>query len=417
MIKKNILEKKYLVLCIALIMLLAKKVESRPLPDELDKLSAEEMAALALQDSLYYNFEEWFVRFQLEINRLESAPPILENRIELMKHYFNYSGLLGELTHTLSFTSTYQIEEISKRFLFYSNRVKDLAYEIRNEDAKSLDQEAQAKFFLGAVEGYMGIFEYGQGNLFEALVNGFRADNHLEEALRQKPELLDGYLGLGMYRYGNSRLGGIGNFIMQGGKDLRQVGLNHIQYAILKGAPALPLAMKTLVWFYISEQINPKNKDLSTEHPLSKTKTRQKAWSLLIELENRYFKGPAPHPHFIGNKEIAMMKALQYVLDKKYNEAGIELKKVLKIARHLKKRGFEINPQLISSVDAGIKFCELMLWGKKNDPITNCFNLKEQIDFLRGGGSMIEYDSKKIRSELDAVFYLALEELRAKMDC
>ena len=417
MIIKNIMGKKYLVLCIIFLMLFGKKIASRSLAAELDKLSAEEMASLALEDSLYYKFDEWFLRFQREITRLESAPPLLENRIELMKHYFNYSGLLGELTHTLAFTSTYQIEEISKRFLLYSNRVKDLAYEIRKEDAKSLDHEAQANFFLGAVEGYIGIFEYGQGNLFEALVNGFQADHHLEKALQQNPKLLDGYLGLGMYRYGNSRLGGIGNFIMQGGKDLRQVGLNHIEHAILKGAPALPLAIKTLIWFYISEQINPKNKDLPDEHPLSKNKTRQKAWTFLIELENRYFKGPAPHPDFIGNKEIAMMKALQYVLDKKYNEADIELKKVLKITGHLKKRGFEINPQLISSIDAGIKFCELMLWNKNNDPITNCFNLKEQLNFLRSGGSIIEYDPPKIRRELHAVFYSALDDLGVEMGC
>ena len=220
-----------------------------------------------------------------------------------------------------------------------------------------------------------------------------------------------------MYRYGNSRLGGIGNFIMQGGKDLRQVGINHIQHAILKGAPALPLAMKTLTWFYISEQINPKNQDLPSEHPLSNTKTRQNAWALLIDLENRYFKGHSPYPHFTGNKEIAMMKALQYVLDKKYTEAGIELKKILKIIAHLKNRGFEINPQLINSVEAGIKFCDLMLWEKKDDSVTGCLNVKKQIDFLKSGGSMIEYDPQKIHSELHAVFSKALQKLSAKMHC
>jgi len=54
---------------------------------------------------------------------------------------------------------------------------------------------------------------------------------------------------------------------------------------------------------------------------------------------------------------------------------------------------------------------------KKNDPITNCFNLKEYIDFLRSGACTIEYDPKKIRGELHAVFYSALEGLRAKMGC
>ena len=133
------MKKKYLVLCVVFIMLVGKKGESRPLYNELDTMSAEEMARLALEDSMYYHFDEWFARFQKEINRLESSTPSLENRIELMKHCFSYSGLLGELTHALAFTSKYQIEKISKEFLLYSNRVKDLAHEIKNDDSKSLD--------------------------------------------------------------------------------------------------------------------------------------------------------------------------------------------------------------------------------------------------------------------------------------
>lgn len=399
------MKRKYLIFCFVFIQLLVGEVASRPLPSGLDKLTADEMAPLALEDSMYYHFDEWFARFQGEINRLESPPPLLENRVELMKYYFNYICLLGELTHTLAFTSKYKIEKISEKFLHYSNRVKDLAREILNEDSKSSDQEAQANLFLGAAEGYIAIFEYGQGNLFEALVNGLQADNHLEEALEINPALVDGYFGLGMYRYGNSRLGGIGNFIMQGGKDLRQAGLNHIEHAILKGASALPLALKTLAWFYISEQINRKNKGLPSEHLLSKIKTRQNAWALLIKLENRYFKGPAPYPHFKSNKEIAMMKALQYVLDKNYTEAGAEFRKVLEISEYLKKRGFEINPQLISSVEAGIKFCDLMLWEKKGDSTASCVKVQEQIDFLQSGGPMVEYDSKKIRNELQCCFF------------
>ena len=110
-----------------------------------------------------------------------------------------------------------------------------------------------------------------------------------------------------------------------------------------------------------------------------------------------------------------MMKALQYVLDKDYTKAGVEFEKVLTISQHLKKRGFEINPQLINSVEAGIKFCDLMLW--KIQKNSNCLKAQKQIDFLKSGGSMVEYDSKKIRSELHAVFSKALQELTRKMNC
>jgi hypothetical protein len=386
---------------------------------QLKNLTAEEMAPLALKDSMYYHFDDWFARFTGEINRLESAMPSLENRVELMKYHFNYAGLLGELSHTLAFTSKYQDEKISGKFLFHNKRVKKLAQGILDDDSSTQDQQAHANLYLGASEGYIGIFEYGQGNLIVALVNGFQADNHLEKALILNPKLVDAYFGLGMYRYGNSRLGGLGNLIMQGGKDLRLVGMNHIEHAILNGAAASPLALKTLAWFYISEQINPENKELPPENPLSRKKTRQNAIGLLLELENRYFKQPPPHPHFRGNKELAMMKALQFVLDKDYTKAGIEFKKVLEISDHLQNRGFKINPQLVHSVEAGIEFCELMLLqaSDEKEKRSACAKVNEQKNFLNGGGSMVEYDSKKIRSELHAVFSEALERMTEKLHC
>ena len=358
-------------------------------------------------------------RFSGEINRLESASLSLENRIELMKYHFNYAGLLGELCHTLAFTSKYQDKKITKDFLYHSRRVKDLAHDILDSTSVTPDQEAHANLYLGAAEGYIGIFEYGQGNLIIALINGFQADNHLEKALFLNPKLADAYFGLGMYRYGNSRLGGIGNLIMQGGKDLRLIGLNHIEHAILNGAAARPLALKTLAWFYISEQINPENRELPSDNPLSRKKTRQNAIGLLIDLENRYFKKPAPHSHFRGNKELAMMKALQFVLDKDYEKARNEFKKVLEICDHLQNRGFQINPQLVQSVEAGIEFCELMLLqvSEEKEKRSACFKVDAQIKFLNGGGSMVEYDSKKIRRELHAVFSEALEQMAKKLRC
>ncbi len=386
---------------------------------ELKNLTADEMSFLALKDSMYYHFDEWFSRFQGEINRLESAVPSLDNRVELMKFHFNYAGLLGELCHTLAFTSKYQDEKIAGKFLYHSRQVKYLADDVLDDAAVTSGQEAQANLFLGAAEGYIGIFEYGQGNLIQALINGFQADTHLEKALLLNPKLVDAYFGLGMYRYGNSRLGGFGNLIMQGGRDHRLVGLNHIEHAILNGGATQPLALKTLAWFYISEQINPANKELPPENPLSQKKTRQNAIGLLIDLENRYFKQPVPHPHFQGNKELAIMKALQSVLDKDYAKAGIEFKKALQIVDHLQNRGFRINPQLTQSVEAGINFCELMLLrtSEGEEKRSACIRVNEQMNFLNGGGSMVEYDSKKIRRELHAVFSEALQQMAEELNC
>ncbi len=383
------------------------------------RLTAEQTTSLALKDAMYYNFDEWFARFSGEINRLESAVPSLKNRVELMKFHFNYAGLLGELCHTLAFTSKYQDKKITEKFMYHSRQVKALAQDVLLDDSSNQDQKADANLYLGASEGYIGIFEYGKGNILTALINGFQADIHLEKALVLNPKLVDAHFGLGMYRYGNSRLGGLVNLIMQGGKDLRLVGLNHIEHAILNGAAARPLALKTLAWFYISEQINPENRNLPPENSLSRQKSRQNAIALLIELESSYFKQPAPHTHFRGNKELAMMKSLQYVLDKDYENAAIEFKKVLAISDHLESRGFKINPQLAQSIEAGIEFCDLMLSqsSEAKEKRFACSKINAQMEFLNGGGSMVEYDSKKIRSELHAVFSKALEKMSEKLDC
>jgi hypothetical protein len=106
---------------------------------------------------------------------------------------------------------------------------------------------------------------------------------------------------------------------------------------------------------------------------------------------------PIPNPHFKGNKELAIMKALQSVLDKDYVKAGIEFKKVLAIIDHLQNLGLRINPQLMKSVEAGIKLCKLMLLqsSEGEEKQFACVKVNEQMSFLNGGGSMVEYDYKK----------------------
>ena len=46
-----------------------------------------------------------------------------------------------------------------------------------------------------------------------------------------------------------------------------------------------------------------------------------------------------------------------------------------------------------------------------------CSKIDEKVSFLHSGGSMIEQDSRKIRSELHGVFAGALDTLFRKMNC
>ena len=381
---------------------------------------ADKAMRLALVDTLYYRYDKWFSTFGVEIERLKHSPKNLVNKSELMKFHFAFAGLTGELTHTLAFTSKFSIPEIKEDFIFHSKRVKELAYEILDQEGANLKQKAEAYLYLGASEGYIGVFEYGEGNLITALINGLQADNHFEKALELDSQRVDAYFGLGVYRYANSRLGGLGNFIMQGGNDLREVGLNHLERALQMNTRAKPLAMKTLAWFYISEQINPDNAEVQLNHPLHPSQSRMRSIELIDEMEEHYFE-KSPHSDFVGNKEVALMKAIQFVIDKNYAKARREFLKVKNIIIYLVDRGLKINPQLTDSVQAGIEFCELMLLSEVSsgnaERDATCSKIDEKVSFLHSGGSMIEHDSRKIRSELHGVFAGALDTLFRKMNC
>ncbi len=386
---------------------------------EIDSLSALEMAERALVDTLYYNFDPWFPRFKRRIEQLESAPPILANQLELMRLYFYMAGLNGELTHVLSFTSKFKIQKIKDDFLYYSGKAKVLAETLLENPELSKENYADAYFFLGASEGYMALLEYGEGNLFSALVDGLRADNHLEDALKMDPGHADAHVGLGIYRYGNTRLGGLGNLIMQGGSDLRLVGLRHIETALEKEILSKPLALKTLTWFYISEQINPDNADLADNDPLSSYVARSRALYLLDQYERLYFVD-VPEG-FMGNKGLAMMKAIQFVLMGDYGKALEQFEKNLRICDYLiRVKKFKLNPQYVDTIKAAAEFCRLMIAAGADSGVLNresCVKINEQMDFIENGGSMIDYESSKIREEIQGVFYRHLESLSSRLAC
>lgn len=386
---------------------------------EIDSLSALQMAERALIDTLYYNFDPWFPRFERRIKQLEGSPKNIANQLELMRFYFYMAGLHGELTHVLSFTSKYTLPKIKKDFLYYSGKAKALAEALLENPKLSRANHADAYFYLGVSEGYMALLEYGEGDLFSALMDGLSADNHLEDALELDPGHADAHVGLGIYRYGNTRLGGLGNFIMQGGSDLRLVGLRHIETALENEILSKPLALKNLIWFYISEQINPENEGLPDSNPLSGYVARSRAMYLLDKYEKLYFVN-APEG-FVGNKGLAMMKAIQFILNGDYARALKEFEKNLKICDHLLRvKKFKLNPQYVSTIKAAAEFCRLMIAAGGNASGSNpksCVKVTEQIDFIENGGSMVDYESSKIRGEIQDVFHNRLKTLSSRLGC
>lgn len=389
--------------------------------ENFDTMSAYEMAERAVVDTLYYNYDPWFERFQKRIRDLEEQPQTIPNQLELMKFYFYTAALYAELTHALSFTETYQIDSIRKQFQYHSQRTIDVARWLLDQPELGKQDRADAYFFLGVAEGYIALVEYGEGDVLSALIDGLRADNHLEDALNLDPKHADAHVGLGIYRYGNTRLGGLGNFLLQGGKDLRLVGLKHIEDALETKILSKPLAIKTLIWFYLSEQINPQNAGLAENETLSPQSSRKRAVALMEQYERLYFQN-VHVDGFIGNKGLAMMHAIQSVLDGDYAGAKAYFQKALEISRYLMdKKGFRINPKYMETVEAGIEFCDLMLLESRKETTRKteslCAGVLAQIRFIEDGGSMVDYQSSKIRREIQDVFYNRLKQKARENRC
>ena len=383
-----------------------------------DSMSALEMAEQALIGTLYYNFSDWVPRFQRSIDRLQAQPQNIANRLELMKFYFYMAGLNGELTHVLAFSSDFFVDSVKKNFSEYNEKAKTLAQSLLDDPEITGQNRAEAFYYLGMAEGYLALLQYGEGNFFSALMNGLKADNHLEDTLKLDPRHADAHVGLGVYRYGNTRLGGLGNLIMQGGRDHRQLGLTHIETALTYDIMSRPLALKTLIWFYISEQINPDNSELPPDDPLSPYVSRARAHFLLDEYERRYFK-EAEARGFVGNKGLALMSAIQHVLDRQYAKARDQFKKALRVTRYLiEEKGLQVNPKYGETVQAGIKFSDLMVVAEQGGSGNRvCREVKAQMDFVDNGGTMINYESSKIRKEILDIFYQRLQETAQKHRC
>lgn len=384
-------------------------------------VKAEDAAREALAATLFYRFQEWAGFFKNRIEKLESQESTIQNQLELMKYYFFMAGINVEWSHALAFTSQYKIDSLADDCYRFIKLSKEMANKLLDSEDLTDLQKAESYLYLGAAEGYLGIFEYGAGNFFQALINGLQADGHLEEALSLDPGRKEAHLGLGIYRYGNSRVGGIGNFIMQGGRDLRQVGIEHLERSVRLDVISAPLAIKTLIWFYISEQINPANQGLADGHPLSTKVAKVRSRELMELLEQKFLSQTSPN--FPGNKELTMMRAIQDVLDGEYKKGKENFLEVLKIIETLKKEmNFPINPQQAESIQAGIRFTETMeaglkVKGLKKSSQDACRKIQNQIDYMDNGGAVLQYDSEAVRNDIDSVFYKRLVSLSDNLSC
>ena len=115
------------------------------------------------------------------------------------------------------------------------------------------------------------------------------------------------------------------------------------------------------------------------------------------------------------------MKAIQYVLDADYGKALEQFEKNLKICDYLLNvKKFKLNPQYVDTIKAAADFCRLMIFAEANKDVSHsksCKKVNAQMNFLEEGGSMVDYESSKIRGEIQDVFYARLKSLSSLLDC
>lgn len=119
-----------------------------------------------------------------------------------------------------------------------------------------------SRMYLGAVNGYAGLLEARQRNLFRAFMDAVEAKGDLERAMAERPDLADVQFGLGMVYYFASRKGAeeggavawvITKFITQG-RDMRKEALEMIRRPVEAGTLSEDYARAALMWISLYEK-------------------------------------------------------------------------------------------------------------------------------------------------------------------
>ena len=98
-----------------------------------------------------------------------------------------------------------------------------------------------------------------------------------------------------------------------------------------------------------------------------------------------------------------------------------QFEKNLKICDYLiRVKKFKLNPQYVDTIKAAAKFCRLMIaaGAESDEPHTkSCVKINEQMEFIENGGTMVDYESSKIRGEIQDVFFHRLRDISSLLDC
>ncbi len=166
----------------------------------------------------------------------------------------------------------YYLGNFNEAYLDTFNYLSDKALDLANEKAKS-KPSAQLSYLIGSIYYNKSIAEARSGNYIKALWTSNQMKQHLEDAVKDDPELYDAYLGQGLYNFALSQIPSSLEWAanLVGIKADKEAGLKFVKKTVQKGKLS-----KVDAQFYLSQLYS----RVIVDHPDAK--------ELLINLTRRY---------------------------------------------------------------------------------------------------------------------------------
>jgi tetratricopeptide (TPR) repeat protein len=192
--------------------------------------------------------------------------------------YFYFAVALQEKIQKLN-----DLGELA-RFNKYASNCKRI-FEARLD--KNPD-DAVARMYLGAMNGYIGLVEGRQRNLLRAFLSAVDAKSLLERARVERPDIADTGFGLGMIYYFASRksseVGGMTSWIITkfitNGRDMRNEAVEMINQAIEGNALSRDYARSAIMWIRLYEKNYSKARELAVDIARKYPKDAGSRWVL-----------------------------------------------------------------------------------------------------------------------------------------
>jgi tetratricopeptide (TPR) repeat protein len=132
----------------------------------------------------------------------------------------------------------------NEEFFSNMNLVVEKGKALLKKDSKN----AWASFYIGAGYGFMGITSIKFGNWVKAFFDGQNGYTYLDKALKLKPDLYDGYFGLGQFHYWRSKKASIIRaFTLH---DEMKMGIKELHVALTNGYYTVHEVRNSLVSIY-----------------------------------------------------------------------------------------------------------------------------------------------------------------------